>query len=198
MNELSLNIELDFLVVRLSNKNERKLNSFFLKTKKFIKERDRVHYVILCSFVLILASSLRLYHYDVIPEFNWTADELAFCWNGMSLIQNHVATSWSWLSSYGDFPILTWHGNPYKLVTPWFDHPPFFSLIVGGVAILGGANSFFDVSISIIRIPSLILSILSVFLLFHLCTSLFNISIALMASLIYATNPSIVFLSYFS
>ena len=171
------------------------LPSLILRTRKFIKEKDKVRYIIFCILVLTLASSLRLYHYDSIPDDKWTADEIAFCWNGMSLIQNHVPTAWSWLSSYGDFPIVMWQGHSYKLVTPWFDHPPLFSLVVGGAAILGGANSFFDVSMSVIRIPSLIFGILSVFLLFHLCTRLFNIYIALISSLVYATNPSIVFLS---
>ncbi len=123
--------------------NNRHLPSLFLITRKFIKERDTGLYVIFCILVIILASSLRLYHYDSIPHAKWTADELAFCWNGMSLIQNHVPTAWSWLSSYGDFPIEMWQGHQYRLVTPWFDHPPLFSLVVGAAAILGGANSFF-------------------------------------------------------
>jgi len=31
---------------------------------------------------------LRYYQYDSLPPYNWTQDEFAFAWSGMSLIQD--------------------------------------------------------------------------------------------------------------
>ncbi|WP_413175221.1 ArnT family glycosyltransferase [Anabaena azotica] len=148
-----------------------------------------------CTLITILGSAIRIYKYDQIPVHDWTADEYAFAWSGMSLIKDHVPTSWSWLKAYGDLPRVDWKGGTYQLVTPWLDHPPLFSLIVGSAAILGGANTFFDCTLTTIRIPSLIFGILSIILFYILSLRLYNTKIAIISSVIFATNPNIVFLS---
>jgi len=148
-----------------------------------------------CTVITILGSAIRIYKYDQIPVHNWTADEYAFAWSGMSLIKNHVPTSWSWLKAYGDLPKATWKGGIYQLVTPWLDHPPLFSLIVGSAAILGGANTFFDCTLTSIRIPSLIFGILAIPLFYILSLKLCNTNVAIISTLILATNPNTVFLS---
>ncbi len=147
--------------------------------------------------ITLLGFIIRYYHYDSLPPFNWTSDEFAFAWSGMSLIQDGVPTSWSFLSTADDFLVVVWEntGVRYRLVTPWFDHPPLFGLIVGGAAILGGAKEFFDCSLSVIRIPSLMIGTLSVFLVYWLGLHLANTYVAVLASLIFATNPNTVFLS---
>ncbi|MGV2388912.1 MAG UNVERIFIED_CONTAM: glycosyltransferase family 39 protein [Microcystis novacekii LVE1205-3] len=83
----------------------------------------------------------------------------------------------------------------YRFVTPWFDHPPLFGLIVGMTAILSGAKEFFDCSLTVIRIPSLVFGTLSIFLLYLLALRLTNTRVAIITSLIFATNPNTVFLS---
>jgi len=95
------------------------------------------------------------------------------------------------------FPTVVWEAKNirYRLVTPWFDHPPLFGLLVGLFALLGGAKTFFDCSLTIIRVPSLFLGIASIVLVYLLALKLSNLSIAIIASLIYATNPNTVFLS---
>ncbi|WP_353932826.1 glycosyltransferase family 39 protein [Okeanomitos corallinicola TIOX110] len=148
-----------------------------------------------CTLITILGSVIRIYKYDQIPVHNWTADEYAFAWSGMSLIKDHIPTSWSWLKAYGDIPTIEWKGLTYQLVSPWLDHPPLFSLIVGSAAILGGANTFFDCNLTTMRIPSLILGISSIVLFYILSLKLSNTNIAILASLIFATNPNTVFLS---
>ncbi|WP_217359967.1 glycosyltransferase family 39 protein, partial [Anabaena sp. UHCC 0253] len=148
-----------------------------------------------CTLITILGSAIRIYNYDQIPAHNWTADEYAFAWSGMSLIQDHVPTSWSWLKAYGDIPKVYWKNGTYQLVTPWLDHPPLFSLIVGSAAILGGAKTFFDCTLTSIRIPSLILGIVSISLFYVFSLKLCNTNIAIISTLIFATNPNTVFLS---
>ena len=152
--------------------------------------------IIFCSLITLLGILLRLYSYDALPEHNWTADEYAFTWSGMSLIQEGIPTSWSWLASYGrDFPILQWQGNPYRLVTPWFDHPPLFGIIVGFTAILGGCQSFFDCTLSVIRVPSLLFGIASIPMLYFVAFSLFGKGVAVICSLMMATDPVVIILS---
>jgi 4-amino-4-deoxy-L-arabinose transferase-like glycosyltransferase len=150
-----------------------------------------------CISITILGAVLRLHNYDSFPPDNWTADEYAFAWSGMSLIQDHLPTSWSWLSPYQDSPVVVWQEkmSRYQLVTPWFDHPPLFGLIVGAAAILRGEKEFFACTLSTIRIPSLILGIASIILLYILSKKLSSTSVAVITSLIFATNPNTVFLS---
>lgn len=147
--------------------------------------------------ITLIGFLLRLHRYDSIPPYNWTQDEFAFAWSGMSLIRDGVPTSWSFLSPSDDFLVTVWEKTAvrYRLVTPWFDHPPLFGLIVGMTAILGGAREFFDCTLSVIRIPSLVFGTLSIFLLYWLALRLTNTSAAVIASAIYATNPNTVFLS---
>lgn len=148
-----------------------------------------------CTLITILGTAIRIYKYDQIPAHNWTADEYAFAWSGMSLIKDHVPTSWSWLKAYGDIPTIDWKGATYQLVSPWLDHPPLFGLIVGFAAILGGANNFFDCTLKTMRIPSLILGISAIILFYILTLKVSNTNVAILASLIFATNPNTVFLS---
>ncbi|WP_216403153.1 ArnT family glycosyltransferase, partial [Arcanobacterium phocae] len=147
--------------------------------------------------ITLIGFLLRFYHYDSLPPYNWTQDEFAFAWSGMSLIQEGVPTSWSFLSPTDDFIVTVWEKTAvrYRLVTPWFDHPPLFGLIVGMTAILGGAREFFDCTLSVIRIPSLFFGTLSIFLLYLVALRLTNAGTASIASLIFATNPNTVFLS---
>ncbi|ACK70346.1 glycosyl transferase family 39 [Gloeothece citriformis PCC 7424] len=150
-----------------------------------------------CGLITILGIVLRLHNYDTLPPDNWTADEYAFAWSGMSLIQDHVPTGWSWLTPTDDFPTVYWEekGSRYRIVSPWFDHPPLYSLIVGMTSILGGAKDFFDCSLTVMRIPSLVMGISAIILFYSLCKKLFNTNIAVISSLIFATNPNTVFLS---
>jgi 4-amino-4-deoxy-L-arabinose transferase-like glycosyltransferase len=167
------------------------LDSISLFWQIFLSRKDWFF----CTFITILGGVIRIYNYDQIPAHNWTQDEYAFAWSGMSLIKDHVPTSWSWLKAYGDIPTIDWQEGTYQLVTPWLDHPPLFSLIIGSAAILGGANTFFDCNLTSLRIPSLILGITSIILMYIFSVKLSNTKIAILTSLIFATNPNTVFLS---
>lgn len=151
--------------------------------------------VVVCVLITLLGAAFRLYHYDTVPHHLWTADEYAFAWSGMSLLRDHVPTGWSWLKVYGSVPRVEWQGDYYKLVTPWLDHPPLFSLLPGAAALAGGAVHFFDCTLSVIRIPSLLLGIASLPLLYVLSLRIGSTTMAMIATLIYAVNPNTVFLS---
>ncbi len=151
--------------------------------------------VVVCALITLIGAVCRLYHYDIVPPHHWTPDEYAFAWSGMSLLRDHVPTGWSWLPAYGSVPRVEWQGDSYKLVTPWLDHPPLFSLLPGAAALAGGAVHFFDCTLSVIRIPSLILGIASLPLLYVLSLRIGSPTMAVIASLIYALNPNTIFLS---
>jgi 4-amino-4-deoxy-L-arabinose transferase-like glycosyltransferase len=169
-----------------------------LEKKRLLNTLSRIDRNLAIGLAITLFGFLLRFHrYDSLPPFNWTQDEFAFAWSGMSLLQDGVPTSWSFLSPTDDFLVAVWEKTAvrFRFVTPWFDHPPLFGLIVGATAILGGAREFFDCTLSVIRIPSLVFGTLSIFLLYWLALRLTNTTIAAIASLIFATNPNTVFLS---
>ncbi|QSJ17278.1 glycosyltransferase family 39 protein [Nostoc sp. UHCC 0702] len=153
---------------------------------------------LLAALITILGTLLRIYDYSVVPQKTFTFDEYAFAWSGMSLIYHSVPTSWSYLSAYDTDTLINieWLGkkNLY-LATPWFDHPPLFGLIVGGFAILLGANTFWECTTELIRVPSLIFTSISIFIFYFITNKLFNTRIATITTLIFATDPLFVYLS---
>jgi Dolichyl-phosphate-mannose-protein mannosyltransferase len=154
--------------------------------------------LVLCLIITCLGAITRIYSYDVVPGKTFTFDEYAFAWSGMSLLQNGVPKSWSYLAAYDPAslePIYFLGKKNLSLVSPWFDHPPLYGLFVGGAALLGGAKTFTDCNVSIIRIPALMFGICSIALFYILAKKLFDTPVAVVSSLIFATNPSLVFLS---
>lgn len=163
--------------------------------KKIISNNKNLLFALL---ITILGTLLRVYDYSVVPQVTFTFDEYAFAWSGMSLIYNSLPTSWSYLSAYDSNSLINieWLGkkNLY-LVTPWFDHPPLFGLIVGGFAVLLGANTFWECTTELIRIPSVIFTSISIFIFYFINKNLFNTKIATITTLIFATDPLFVYLS---
>jgi 4-amino-4-deoxy-L-arabinose transferase-like glycosyltransferase len=154
--------------------------------------------LILCLLITCLGAITRIYSYDLVPGKTFTFDEYAFAWSGMSLLQNGIPKSWSYLAAYDPASLEPFYFLGKKnlfLTSPWFDHPPLYSLVVGSAALFGGAKTFADCDISVIRIPSLIFGILAIALFYILAKKLFNTPVAVVSSLIFATNPSLVFLS---
>lgn len=148
-----------------------------------------------CILIVLLGAVLRIHGYDTFPAQGWTWDEYAYAWDGISLLTNHTPSSWSWLPAYGNEPIHAWEGGLHRIVSPWFDHPPLFSIICGFAAMLGGVTALFQPALFAVRIPSLIFGIASIGLLYILARKLFGTRIAVISSLIFATNPSIIYLS---
>jgi len=117
--------------------------------------------------LVVLAAVLRLRGYTQSPSLN--ADEYDWAWSGLTLIQNHVPTGWTlFWDAYGHWKLLDWQGNKYALVTPYLDHPPVFSVLVGGVAWLAGERALTDVNLSVIRLVPITLSLVVLVLAFLL------------------------------
>ena len=149
---------------------------------------DEIGYLL----IPILALVLRLYNYNIIPFHNAAADEYAFAWCGWSLLHGQKPIGWSWLPVYTEGRIIEWRGNPYRIVSPWFDHPPLFGLIVGFACVVGGAPTMFDCALGYMRLPSILFGTLSTILVYLLGSRFYNKGIGILSEMIYATVPVIV------
>ena len=146
--------------------------------------------------IAILALALRLHDYPLVPFHHETADEYQHAWEGWHLLREGVPASWTTFPD--SYPAdarreFRWFGDPYIVVRPYFDHPPLFSIPVGLVAALAGANHFLECDLPAIRLVPILLSILGVWLVGRLARQ-YGASerAALCAALVYATLPVIV------
>jgi len=121
---------------------------------------------VLVVAIFLVGAGLRLHHLTDYPERNSTADEYAWTWSGMSLVNQGVPRAWSWMPAYGDVPVSTWHGNEYRLVKPWFDHPPLYPLYVGAFMRAAGMRQIFYVQERVMRLSNMPLFAAAFFLLF--------------------------------
>ncbi len=153
---------------------------------------NRKNVVIIFISILLLGFVLRFHNFTVWPRLGATFDEYAWTWLGLSLINNQVPTSWSPHIAYeNNRKYKKYQGADFWIVTPYLEHPPFFGLVAGGFAKLNGAGDLFDISIDKIRPLAIILGVLSIGALFLLVKELYDKKTALLASLIYATVPTV-------
>jgi 4-amino-4-deoxy-L-arabinose transferase-like glycosyltransferase len=157
---------------------------------------------LLLILVFALGVGLRLWKYQFYP-FAGHAEEYLFVWSGLSLIEKGVPISWNDLPVYEDKHIY-WTGiapnsGPsqggigVRLLKPWLDEPPLFSLIVGGISKLYGLPNFTVISTYVIRIPSLIIAFVTMIFVFLLAKRFFGYWQGILALLIYSITPVIVF-----
>lgn len=149
---------------------------------------DKIGYIL----IPILGLSLRLYNYAIFPSPIATTDEYAFAWCGWSLIHGQKPTSWSLLPAYSNWQLVKWRGISFRIVSPWFDHPPLFCLVVGVAATIGGAPTMFDCALEFMRIPSIVFGTLSTVLVYSLGSRIYNKGIGMVSAVLYATVPVIV------
>ncbi|MGI5826329.1 MAG: ArnT family glycosyltransferase [Patescibacteria group bacterium] len=151
--------------------------------------------------IFLLGVGLRLWKYPFYP-LAANAEEYLFVWSGLSLIEKGVPISWNDIPVYPPETIY-WQGVAknlsgrgdlgVRLLKPWLDEPPLFSLMVGAVSKLYRAENFTIISNYIIRIPSLIISFFCLALVYLVAKKLFGSQTAFLSLLIYATIPTIVF-----
>lgn len=152
----------------------------------------RKTYIILFSIVL-LGLVLRADNLTKYPRLGATFDEYAWTWLGMSLIKDHVPSSWSNYEVHKNHREYKEYQNvKFWIITPYLEHPPFFGLIAGSFAYLNGANNMYDINLEKIRPLAIALGLLSIIILFYLVRLIYDDKLALLASLIYATTPTIV------
>lgn len=142
--------------------------------------------------IILLGYFLRNHNINTWPRLGATFDEYAWAWQGISLIQNKVPTSWSYHPQYKNRKLVIYQKTNFILVTPYLEHPPVFGLMAGSYALLNGAEGMFDLDIKDIRGLALFLGVGSVLLVYLLSKELYDQKVALISALLYATVPTVV------
>lgn len=155
-------------------------------------ESRRFHLVALCSLTLI-AALLRFHDYSLVPFFAETDDEFDVGWNGWQTLESGVPTGWFFPEApYPEGVVRQWFGTGYFMVTPAFHRAPLMPLLAGSAAHAAGAETLFDVKLRDIRIPPILLSLLTLSGVYLAALRLFGTTSALLSSLLYATLPLVV------
>lgn len=145
------------------------------------------------AIILLVGGLLRNHNLTVWPREGATFDEFAWVFQGLSLLEKGIPTSWSPHQAYKNkVEYYNPQGAHFVLVTPYLEHPPLFGLIAGGYARLQGIRSFDDVTIPKIRPLALVMGIISIVAVFLLTSCVYGDSIGLIASGIYAIIPTVV------
>ena len=150
--------------------------------------------------VLIIAASFRLWQFEYIP-FQSDGDELAYVFAGQSLLETGVPSSWSSFSypeqyslgkiSLGDEKFYA--NGDFEFVKPWLDHPPLLAIISGAWVKLFG-YSFPSIPPSmVVRFPTVILSIFTLFLTYCVAKKEFGHKAGILSISLLALSPSIIF-----
>jgi 4-amino-4-deoxy-L-arabinose transferase-like glycosyltransferase len=149
---------------------------------------------LLVALILALGLFLRLHDYTQAPKLADNQDELAWTWAGLSLLEDHSPTSWSYLLAYPHVFAIPEPDNGQLLpgVHPWLDHPPLFALFMGGYAWLAGERHFQDVSDAVIRLPVIALSLLTLLLGYVFGRRLLGPAPAIVGAALFALTPAAV------
>lgn len=157
--------------------------------------------VILLTVVLLIGNKLRTFSYASVPHPGEVADEYAWGWLGLSLINDKYPVSWS-LNSYKNTTYqkinvdFLYDKNsqtpPFAIVRPNFDNPPLFGLITGGYAFFKGVRSFQEASVAILRRPMLKIAALTTILIFILASRFYGQAAGLLAAFLYSIIPTMV------
>lgn len=148
--------------------------------------------IVIGLIIAYLGYFLRLQQFNWFPPPNDTYDELKGVFNGISLLTEGKPKSWSWYETYGNFPTVHIRNAEFRIVEPWFEEPPLFSLIMGGYAISKGMDGLDKVDTGAMRWPMLKIAALDIFILFLIVYLLKGLIEAIIAGLLYATIPTFV------
>lgn len=149
--------------------------------------------------IMLLGLGMRLYRYDEVPDLQLSSDELHNARKGWQMLNGGGLRAWTphrFLEHYDPDGVETeqWGDLVWERVTPNFDRPPLFPLLVGVFdAVTGRAENVWDLGPSRIRILPISLSVLSIPLVVLLTRRFYGGRAApLLAGLLYATVPMIV------
>lgn len=175
--------------------------------------RKYIFWALALLFVVCLGNSLRQKNYATVPHPGETTDEYGFAWAGLSLIENGVPTSWTGVDAVtraGGSAAVPYREIGYQrinvdsifdlqparpdfsIVTPWFDKPPGFALLIGAYSYLKGARQFIQTGVGIIRRPMFTIGMITTVLIFILASRFYNKWVGLLSALFYSVVPTTV------
>jgi 4-amino-4-deoxy-L-arabinose transferase-like glycosyltransferase len=122
-------------------------------------------------------------------------DGVGWAWDGQALWLHHTTAGWSYLPSYQNVTAVAVQHTGVLLpgVSPYFDHPPLFGLLVGGVAVVAGERTPDQITEAVIRLVPIALSLLTILLSYALVRRLTGRQwIGLLAAAGLALSPAMV------
>jgi len=143
----------------------------------------------------LLGLILRLHNDGKAPAFTDNVDELQFTWAGMNMFLHGDAYTWSFYPPYPNGLVTHGYGDvEFTLVHHWMDHPPLFSLIMGGWALLNGIRDMWTIQPEQIRTVPVTMSALTVVLVFILARRLLGFAPAAITAGLLAIAPAAILL----
>lgn len=144
--------------------------------------------------VVLLGLTLRLHDYTLAPGFTDNADEVQFTWAGLNLLLHGDPYTWSYFPGYASYTRFNAFGTSYPLVHHWLDHPPLFSYLMGGWALLAGSRDMAATGPQVIRLPPILFSSAAVLVTYLLGRRLLGRWPALVGAALLALTPAAVLL----
>src|SRR5215471_4596138 len=144
--------------------------------------------------VTVLALVLRLYQVGDAPLFTDNLDEIQFTWAGLNLILHGDPITWSYYPGYPAYTAFSAFGTTVPVVHHWMDHPPLFSLLMGGWVWLLGVRDMTDFTATQVRIVPVVFSTLTIPLVHVLGRRFLSAPAAMAGALLLATAPGAVLL----
>lgn len=156
---------------------------------------------IIVGLILCVGLGLRVIQVDRYP-INNLDDGIYYVWAGTSFWQNPLAPT-SLTLFEGKNPRTFWRSQyldslpdkefGFRMVQPWFDHPPLGAAIIGLPAYLLGYTAFENVPYGVVRLPAVVASIFTLLFTYLLIKELFGKKLAVITSLVLAITPYFVF-----
>lgn len=153
--------------------------------KKFLTRAN-----IIVFSILLIGFLLRINNYTNEPPRGASSDEYTYSFLGMSILKTGVPTSWSHFPAYSQYAHtqkLTIDHIYFPIVTPYFDHPPLYGVVVGAWAILNGETTFESITLQTIRQVPIFLGMITSLLVYLLALKLYGRKTAIWSLLIYST-----------
>lgn len=143
--------------------------------------------------ICIVGFLLRYHNYTIWPREGATFDEFAWSFQGLSILQHRMPTSWSPHQAYRNKQeYYNPQGAHFVLVTPYLEHPPVFGLFVGVFELMNGIDSFDEVTIQKIRPLALMMGVFAIISVYMLGAICYGSTIGLIAAGIYSVIPTVV------
>ncbi len=161
-------------------------------------EAERVRWprweVIALAAITVLGLVLRAHDLTTAPLLLDNEDELQFAWAGMGLLLHGDAYTWSYFSAYPAHITLHLFGQTFPMVHQWMDHPPFYSLLIGGWVVLLGDRRLDQVTAAQVRLIPILASSATILLTAVFARPILGRWPALIAAALLATAPAAVLL----
>lgn len=148
------------------------------------------------GLIFLLGLKYRLRNYWDFPPVGQTFDEQLYSWVGSSLINTGIPTGWSFIPGYPITKSVEMNLDGYTthmtLVTPFIEQPPLAGLLSSLLSQSYRLPSFDRVTLKQIRLPAIIISSLSLLLLFIYISRAYNSRAGLLTTAIFAFTPTVI------